>query len=90
MEKTKFMSNKEEINEIKLTGAKLSRKSEYRYLRQTSKFNNNMEGVIAKRISNAWKSFWKNKIFLKIKMKTKIKILKSCVLYDGLKRSSMW
>ncbi len=42
----------------------------------------NVDGVIGERISNAWKTFWKNKIFLKNKMKTKlkIKILESCVI----------
>ncbi len=76
------MSNREGINEIRINGAKLSRVSKYRYLEQTSKFNNNMDRVVRERISNAWKSFWKNKIFLKSKIKTKltIKILDSCVM----------
>ncbi len=81
VEKTKFMAN-QGINEIRINGAKLSRASEYRYLGQTSKINNNVDGVIRERISNAWKSFSKNRIFLKSKIKTKlkIKILESCVL----------
>ncbi len=82
MEKTKFMFNGEGINEIRINVAKLSRVSEYRYLGQTSKFNNNMDEVIEERILNARKFFWKNKIFLNSKMKTnlKIKILESCML----------
>ncbi len=92
IKKTKFMSNREGINENRLNGAKLSRVSEYRYLVQTSKFNNNMDGVIGERISNAWKSFWKNKIFLKSKMKTKLKlkILESCVLSVPTYRAQTW
>ncbi len=76
MEKTKFMSNREGIN-----GSKLSRVGEYRYLGQISKFHDNMGGTIRERILNTWKAFWINKIFMRSKMKTKvkIKILDSCV-----------
>ncbi len=50
-----WISYREGINEIRINGAKLSRVSEYRYLGQ---FNNNMDGVIRERISNAWKGFF--------------------------------
>ncbi len=80
--KTKFITNRGWTNELWTEGTKLTRVDDYRYLGQSTKFANNMDGIIRERISNAWKAFWANKIIWKSKMKNeqKVKILDSCVM----------
>lgn len=82
LSKSKFMSNREGPNNIWLEGAKISRVQEYKYLGQTTKFDNNMEGIIRERIANAWKAFWAHKFIFKnkIKLSLKMKVLESCVV----------
>ncbi len=80
--KTEYMSNRKGVNEPWIDDTKISKVEKYKYLGQLTKFNSNMETVITKRISNAWKTFWAHKTILKSKMKLglKIKILESCVI----------
>lgn len=57
--------------------------SEYKYLGQPTSFKNNRgEGIINTRVPNFRKAFWAHKSILKSKMKsrTRIKILDSCVI----------
>ncbi len=51
-----------------------------------------MEGVISSTISNSWKAFGANKMFLKSKMKTeiKIRILQSYVIPVLELRHGLW
>ncbi len=67
MTKTKFMANGEGISEFWFEKTKLTGADRYRCLGQSSKFTNNMNGIIRERISNLWK-IWKNKSFLKMKI----------------------
>ncbi len=76
------VTNRGGTNELWTEGTKWTRVDDYRYLGQSTKFANNMDGIIRERISNAWKAFWANNIIWKSKMKNeqKAKVLGSCVM----------
>lgn len=74
MAKSEFVSYRVGINKFWIEEAKIGTVEDYKYWGQTSKFNLNMEGIINKRITNAWKAFWINRTILKSKMKNKLKI----------------
>ncbi len=90
--KTKFITNRRGTKELWIEGAKLTRVDEYRYLGQTTKFINNIDGIIRERISNAWKAIRTNKTIWnsKIKIEQKAKILDSCVMPTLTYGAQMW
>lgn len=79
--KTKYMSNNPEST-LEIEGVEIEKVEEYTYLGRIVSFNNNSEKELRVRKAKAWKSYWALRgVFKgKLSVKSKIKILESCVM----------